>query len=342
MATERDTVLVLTNEEDHAADAVGRKLADHAIRTIRWDPGNVPGVAAAGAWFNGRVWEALRYRTGSGPVDLSRVGVVWVRRPSVPVVVGAPELAAFITDEAASLTAGLWSILPAEWVNDLTAGRRASSKPLQLSVAASVGWATPHTYIGNDPVEVRRLWSQCAGQMILKPFTVAAVPVTGNLRVPYTSLVADGELRDDDAIWRCPAIWQEAIPKAFEVRITVIGDSVLAGAIDSQASGRTRDDWRRYDFENVAHSAHDLAEQVRAQSLALVAALGLRFGAIDAVVTPDGRYVFLEINPFGQWLWMEQLCDLPIAEAHAALFGRLLSELGPASRSTLAPDFLGA
>jgi hypothetical protein len=333
LVTDRDTVLILTNEKDHAADAVDRELAELAIPTIRWDPGNVPCLAAAGAWFDGQDWEAPQYRTGSGPVDLSRVGVVWVRRPSVPAVGGAPELAAFIGDETASLMAGLWSVLQAEWVNDLTAGRRASSKPLQLAVAASVGWATPRTYIGNDPVEVRRLWSRCDRQIIMKPFTVAAVAVRGDLRVPYTSLVDAGELRDDDAIWGCPAIWQEALPKAFEVRITVVGDSVLAGAIDSQASSRTRDDWRRYDFENVAHSAHELPEEVRAQSLALVAALGLRFGAIDAVATPDGRYVFLEVNPFGQWLWMEQLCGLPIAEAHASLFARLLNDGGALSQS---------
>ncbi|MBI3751774.1 MAG: RimK domain-containing protein ATP-grasp [Chloroflexi bacterium] len=337
MATDRDTVLVLTNEQDHAADAVACKLTNRAIRTIRWDPGNVPGVAAAGAWFDRRRWKALQYRTGAGVIDLARVGVVWVRRPSVPVVGGPPEVAAFVVDESASLTNGLWSILAAEWINDLTAGRRASSKPLQLQLATSVGWKVPLTYIGNDPVEVRRLRARCGGQMIMKPFTTAAVPLAGTLRVPYTRLVGGADLRDDDAIWRCPAIWQEAIPKAFELRITVVGDHVLAGAIDSQASTRTRDDWRRYDFENVAHAAHDLPEHIRAQALALVSALGLRFGAIDAVVRPDGQYVFLEINPFGQWLWMEQLCGLPIADAHAALFASLLSdphaELQPGSPS---------
>jgi len=47
----------------------------------------------------------------------------------------------------------------------------------------------------------------------------------------------------------------------------------------------------------------------------LVARLGLRFGAIDIIVTPDDRYVFLEINPNGQWLWIEEETGLPIRDA---------------------------
>lgn len=49
--------------------------------------------------------------------------------------------------------------------------------------------------------------------------------------------------------------------------------------------------------------------------LALVKNLGLVFGCIDMIVTPEGKYVFLEINPNGQWMWIEELSELPIAES---------------------------
>ena len=328
MGNEREAVLILTNEDDHAADAVEEGLARARIPTIRWDPGTVPEIAAAGAWFHDGAWTRLRWRSGAGTHDLSRVGVVWVRRPSPPKIHGLPEVVAFVAEEATSLGLGLWSVMQAAWVNDVTAGRRAGSKPLQLAVASEVGWQTPETYIGNDPEEVRRLWERTAGRVIMKPFTLAAVPGPLGLRAPYTRRLSPADLEDQDAIWASPAIWQEAIDKAFELRITVVGEDVWAGAIDSQASDRTRDDWRRYDFEKVAHSAYEVPETVRDRCLALVTALGLRFGAIDVIVTPDGRYVFLEINPFGQWLWMEQLCGLPIATSHVKLFKNLLSRDG--------------
>ena len=47
--------------------------------------------------------------------------------------------------------------------------------------------------------------------------------------------------------------------------------------------------------------------------------MGLYFGAFDFILDPDGRYVFLEMNPFGQWVWIEQLCTLRIADSLVGL-----------------------
>lgn len=338
MGPERDAVLILTNEDDHAADAVERGLAEAAIPTMRWDPGGVPEVAAAGAWFDGRSWSRVGTRSGSGLRELSRVGVVWFRRPSAPHVSGPPTVASFVADQAVSLTTGLWSMLGAEWVNDIDAGVRASNKPRQLARAATLGWSVPETYVGNDPDEVARLWERTDGRMIVKPFTTLAVAGADGLRVPYTRPVRQADLRDTDGIWASPAIWQEAIQKEFELRITVVGDEVLAGAIDSQASARTRDDWRRYDFAHVAHTPYQLPEPIRTRCLSLVRSLGLRFGALDVIATPAGDYVFLEVNPFGQWLWMEQLCGLPIVAAHVRLFAELLRLAGNRAPSASAHE----
>jgi len=38
----------------------------------------------------------------------------------------------------------------------------------------------------------------------------------------------------------------------------------------------------------------------------------LIFAAIDMILTPDGHYVFLELNPNGQWEWIENATHLPI------------------------------
>jgi hypothetical protein len=53
-------------------------------------------------------------------------------------------------------------------------------------------------------------------------------------------------------------------------------------------------------------------------------AFGLFYGAIDLIRTLDGTYVFLEMNPFGQWAWVQDLCGLPLAEAHCQLFRMLI------------------
>ena len=103
---DRDTVLILTNEDDHAADAVVHRLTGERIPTLRWDPGSVPAIAAAGASFRDGAWSRLQWRSGAGTRDLARVGVVWVRRPSPPQVNGPPE-GLVHCGRATSLTTGL-------------------------------------------------------------------------------------------------------------------------------------------------------------------------------------------------------------------------------------------
>lgn len=117
----------------------------------------------------------------------------------------------------------------------------------------------------------------------------------------------------------CPVILQSYIPKRLELRVTVVGDNVFACAIHSQDSDRTKHDWRKYDFVNVKHEVFELPQYVKDRLLACMRTWGLKFGAIDMVITPNDHYVFLEVNPAGQWGWIEDLTQLPIAEAIATL-----------------------
>src|SRR6185312_12158775 len=100
-----------------------------------------------------------------------------------------------------------------------------------------------------------------------------------------------------------------------ELRITVVGRQVFAAEIHSQHSNHTRHDWRRYDRYATPYFRHELPGALQRRCIALVERMGLCYGAIDMVLTPDGRYVFLEINPNGQYLWIEQATGLPISDA---------------------------
>jgi glutathione synthase/RimK-type ligase-like ATP-grasp enzyme len=115
----------------------------------------------------------------------------------------------------------------------------------------------------------------------------------------------------------CPIITQAAIPKALELRATVVGDEVLTVAIHSQQTRHTRHDWRRFDHDRtpITRYALDPVSQQRCRDL--VRQLGLAYGAIDLILTPDGRIVFLEINPNGQYLWLELLGGVPISDSVA-------------------------
>jgi glutathione synthase/RimK-type ligase-like ATP-grasp enzyme len=125
-------------------------------------------------------------------------------------------------------------------------------------------------------------------------------------------------------------IFQAYVPKRLEVRVTVVGSAIFPAEIHSQQTHRTRHDWRRYDHGETPYLPHALPGHVAERCLRLVAELGLCYGAIDLVLTPDGRYVFLEINPNGQYLWIEHATGMPISGAVCDLL------LGTAERAAAA------
>lgn len=97
-----------------------------------------------------------------------------------------------------------------------------------------------------------------------------------------------------------------------------MGNDIFTAAIDSQSLNHTKIDWRR-DGINLPHTIYRLPDEVANKCLELTHQFKLNFGAIDMIVTPDNEYVFLEINPNGQWAWIEEMTGLPIAQAMITL-----------------------
>ena len=90
----------------------------------------------------------------------------------------------------------------------------------------------------------------------------------------------------------------------MEIRVTVFGHSVLAAEIHAQQSDKSRHDWHHDDLEHTPYLPHALPGEVQVRCIQFLQAFGLFYGAIDLIHTVDGAYVFLEMNPFGQWAWV--------------------------------------
>src|SRR5262249_2530274 len=138
-------------------------------------------------------------------------------------------------------------------------------------------------------------------------------------RVVFTQFLTVDRLEELDSLAVCPAIFQEYIEKQVELRITIVGDQVFTAAIHSQEHPQTQGDFRRLALmpnpESVKHTIFDLPSEIRSKLLSLMSRLGLVFGCVDMILTPCGEYVFLEVNPAGQWGWIEQMTGMPITEA---------------------------
>jgi glutathione synthase/RimK-type ligase-like ATP-grasp enzyme len=134
-----------------------------------------------------------------------------------------------------------------------------------------------------------------------------------------TNRVEPADLTEPEGFLPTPGIFQPYIEKQLELRIVVVGRRLFTCAIHSQQSDRARDDWRRYDLDNTPHEPYDLPPEIADRLLQLMERLGLVFGSIDLILTPEGEYVFLEINPNGQFDWIARLAGLPIYEHLAAM-----------------------
>jgi glutathione synthase/RimK-type ligase-like ATP-grasp enzyme len=191
---------------------------------------------------------------------------------------------------------------------------RGYAKIPQLTLAAKLGFELPVTLVTNDPGEFLDFYRLHKGKVITKTASVQAESWLGPMGTGYARLVHPRDLVHFHDVQLCPLIAQVYVEKALEIRVTVVGNEVFAAGIHSQATRRTRVDWRRYDRANTPHDVHALPAEIAQLCLSLVRAMDLAYGTIDLILTREGRYVFLEINPNGQYKWIESLTGLPITK----------------------------
>jgi hypothetical protein len=121
----------------------------------------------------------------------------------------------------------------------------------------------------------------------------------------YTNLVTPEMLEDLRGLHLCPRIVQARVPKALELRVTVVGHRVFTTAVDSQIAAGAHVDWRRDQRPlRGAWRPYVLPMEVEERLLRLLDQFGLNCEAIDLVLTPGGQDVFLEVNPQVGGFWL--------------------------------------
>lgn len=270
------------------------------------------------------VLECDRDRMKSTRLPISDIHVAWHLRESESgrVTRRRALVDRFVANESRLALRSLFTLLPCKWINRKEMIDFISSNKLyQQAVAGACGLTIPPTLVGNDPISVRK-FSDATNGLLLKTLGYIKLDRNGR-KALYSERFSHEELStSESAIRMCPIFAQHYIDKLCEHRVMVIGDRVLSCRIDSQASELTKVDWRHYDFNNVAHAPFELPQVIQTKLKLFMKTIGLRYGAVDMIETPDNRFVFLEVNPSGQWGWIADLAGLPIPEAVADMLDR--------------------
>ncbi len=316
----RSRVLILTQPQDGHAYAVAEALRRNGVGVCLWHTSNYPGRDGESISFAGG--KKTLYVDGiTRRRSVPTFQTVWHRRPCLVVAAGSvhPADRKFAESECMAFRRALFSLLApgALWVNDPDAAWRANRKPLQLEAAIRVGFAVPETLVSNDPRRIRRFLAAQGGAMIYKPFAGATWRQGDTHLIPFASLVTAEELVDDSLLQAVAGIYQALVPKAYELRVTVMGRQAVAVKIRSQETTHGRIDWRR-SYDELKMEPAALEVETAARCVQLLRELGLVFGCIDLIVRPDGETVFLEVNESGQFLFLERFAEVPLLDTFAA------------------------
>lgn len=329
-------MLVITNDHDEHADAVIEELDRRAVPVFRFHPEEFPGTSSISMEIcNGRIDGEIR--TARQQVAFHDICAAWYRRsrgtfaalPSLNVTHG--DLENFVRVQRDMTLTGVFAALQTLWVGQPLKLRRAEVKALQLAEASKAGLTTPATLISNDP-ERAAAFVEALGDTdcAVKPLIATRVDGEDGARLPLTTTLPRGHTLDAVAV--APNIFQPYVEKAHELRCVVMGDQIFTARLDSQAHASTRTDWRAGAVEDdeVRWEAADLPPGVQAGLHRLMRSFDINFASIDLIVTPDGEFVFLDLNPNGQWLWLEEELGLPLVAGMADL---LTSEYLPAAHA---------
>jgi glutathione synthase/RimK-type ligase-like ATP-grasp enzyme len=239
------------------------------------------------------------------PADLD---VVWWRRNGVPVVPEAvrdEDARRVVAGDAHAAAVGLFATaFSGAWVSDPDATWRAENKLVQLTAARRVGLRLPRTLVSQDPDDIRAFTAEIGGPVVVKT-------VAGALGVPLAAgLVDAATLADSRALALSPAIYQECVPGSRHLRVCCFGERIHAVTLESPTL-----DWRY--VRGLDARPCELDPEVGEQLVAVLDLLGLRMGMFDLKPTDEGPPIWLEVNPQGQFLFLEGLCGLPLGRIAA-------------------------
>jgi glutathione synthase/RimK-type ligase-like ATP-grasp enzyme len=209
----------------------------------------------------------------------------------------------------------LQSNLKCEWINSPGSTIQANDRVEQLSIAKSLGFNIPSTLITNDPIEAHNFYNACHGNIVLKALHHHVIEINNKVFYMYTHTVQKRDLSIFNDLVYAPSILQQRLDKRSELRITVVGEKVFAVEIDSQSNAKGRDDMHRCQLSDLPKREINLENKIRNRCVKLTNILGLKYAAIDLVVSKDDHLYFLEVNPTGDWLWIESETGIQITDA---------------------------
>lgn len=273
----------------------------------------------------------IRYMLDKAPADLrlhqhgqsisaADISGVWYRKLwafNTPGQLDAAYIPVFNKEYQTGLHIFLDALKQKPWINKIAADHAVCGNKLwQLDEAQLNGLTVPHTLFSNRGDDVLAFYERCHGNIIMKLHGALGRSMSGGGPFFPTTRVTEAALAQLDTLAYCPMIFQELVPKAYELRIAYADGAFYTGRINAAHDANGQTDWRAA-HASLPWETYELPSYIQEKIYHLMQRLDLSFGAIDMIRRPDGEYVFLEVNPQGEWGMLQKHLGYPIAETIA-------------------------
>lgn len=327
MSTHSDStrqVVVISRSDDITGmhGELRKELESRGVRVLRFNTDEFPTNAQVIFGQDGDR-QVFRFCAGGQQVELGPDDAIWYRRANwggkLPQDMEKQLRHGCVTESEACLR-GLLAAAPCFVLDPPELVRKNGHKPYQLRLAHSLGLPTPRTLITNDVQAARDFIQSCPQGVVAK--MLSGFPIyddQGEEQVVFTTALSSQHVEKLDGLQYCSMVFQERVAKQTELRVTAIGGQLFAAAVDSQATQGAEVDWRERGVTLLrSWQPYALPAEVEATLHAYMAAIGMQYSAIDLIVEPSGRHVFLEANPAGECFWLQYNSPhFPLAKALA-------------------------
>lgn len=315
----KDAILILTNSQDGKhTDVVISKLKKLGQCVFRFDADKFASGELQVNFYANQGNTGFEMIYGNKALSSKDIKSVWYRRPNfLDVQIKDPIQKKYAEDEIRIFLEGLWSILDdVFWLSNPNSLERARKKILQLRLAQEIGFTVPETIVTNNPQEARNFFARCGGKIIFKAINHESLDYVGRNFTISTTLITESHLAKIDLVRYMPSLFQELIEKEYELRVTMVGDKIFPIKIDSQKNPLTIIDWRNPELiDKLSYAPVDISNSMAERCLSMQEKLNLSFGCFDFAKDKKGNFYFFEVNPSGQWYWLESLTGVLISDA---------------------------
>lgn len=299
-------VLIITNKSDITSDFIVKRLKERNISFYRFNTEELSRSCFLTFDFQKDIF-ILSDTILCKQLNIKEFTSVYFRRPELPVV-NTSNLSngefQFLRNEFYYTLEGLYKILKdSYWVSPIYAIREAENKIYQLELAKSIGFSIPNSIVTNIYTDSLEFYNRNGANCIIKPIKSGLIDDKESPKVVFTNQLKGKLIKEQVEL--SPNFFQAHIKKSYDVRVTMVGEKAFAVLIDSQNNTETQIDWRRGEYP-LKHTKIELPGKILKQCITLLKILNLRFGAIDFILDTAGNFTFLEINPNGQWAWIEK------------------------------------